>query len=163
MKTDNRKTFPFKVNAKSYYLTTLIAFMTVAAVIFFIGSNFNKAAAAAAQESDKEASYKLTPEMLSYALNYKSEDLNVRYEIMNQLPCTELASSELGGRTLKPGVYCLSSANLEGSLVLDGAMPSNHRRQPDLSKSVKLNQPVQTDSAAERLTSRSPTVQAIRI
>ena len=49
------------------------------------------------------------------------KDLSVAFSKINQLPCTELSDSNLSGKTFGPGVYCLSSAELEGQLTLDGA------------------------------------------
>ncbi|MGE0657237.1 MAG: ice-binding family protein, partial [Pyrinomonadaceae bacterium] len=41
-------------------------------------------------------------------------------DAMRQLPCTELKSGALAGRTFKPGVYCVNSAELDGEMVIDG-------------------------------------------
>lgn len=46
-------------------------------------------------------------------------DLAASFNAINQLPCVEVADSELGGKVFTPGVYCLSSANLAGSVTLD--------------------------------------------
>ena len=54
----------------------------------------------------------------SDALRAKSDLANAFYGI-SQLPCTELADSELGGKSFSPGVYCVSSARLAGQAVLD--------------------------------------------
>ncbi|HSK71876.1 MAG TPA: ice-binding family protein, partial [Pyrinomonadaceae bacterium] len=47
-------------------------------------------------------------------------DLMNAFSAMNQLPCTEVDDSELGGKTFAPGVYCLSSARIAGEMILDG-------------------------------------------
>ena len=46
-------------------------------------------------------------------------DLAASFNAINQLPCVDVADSELGGKVFTPGVYCLSSANLAGSVTLD--------------------------------------------
>ena len=48
-------------------------------------------------------------------------DAQVEYAYLDGLPCdTNLTGTDLGGRTLKPGVYCFdSSAQLTGTLILD--------------------------------------------
>ncbi len=114
MKTNNRT-----------YLMTLFAFMAVAVVGFLQLTTFNGAANVSAQESEDLNVNRATPEMIAYALTYKTDDLAVRHNLINQLPCTELRSADLGGKTLGAGVYCLSSAKLAGELVLDGAGDMN--------------------------------------
>jgi len=47
------------------------------------------------------------------------KDLAASFNAINQLPCTDVADAELGGRKFTPGVYCLSSARLAGQVVLD--------------------------------------------
>jgi hypothetical protein len=47
------------------------------------------------------------------------KDLSDVFSAISQLPCTEIADSELGGKTFGPGVYCLGSADLTSRLVLD--------------------------------------------
>ena len=37
------------------------------------------------------------------------------------LPCSEVEDTNLGGKSFAPGVYCLSSADLRGNVVLDAA------------------------------------------
>ncbi len=46
-------------------------------------------------------------------------DLAYTFYGISQLPCTELADSELGGKSFSPGVYCVSSARIAGQVVLD--------------------------------------------
>jgi len=48
------------------------------------------------------------------------KDFSDSFSAINQLPCTEAADADLGGRTFGPGVYCLASAQLAGEMVLDG-------------------------------------------
>ncbi len=40
-------------------------------------------------------------------------------DAMRQLPCTEMKSSDLSGKSFNPGVYCLSAAELNGEMTLD--------------------------------------------
>jgi len=40
-------------------------------------------------------------------------------QIINQLPCTDLSESDLAGRAIAAGVYCLPSMNLKGQITLD--------------------------------------------
>ncbi len=47
-------------------------------------------------------------------------DLAASFNAFNQLPCVDVADSELGGKKFTPGVYCLSSARLTGEVTLDG-------------------------------------------
>ncbi|MEJ7861667.1 MAG: ice-binding family protein, partial [Pyrinomonadaceae bacterium] len=47
------------------------------------------------------------------------KDFKSSFNYINQLPCTEVADSNLGGKTFTPGVYCLSSADLAGEVVLN--------------------------------------------
>lgn len=46
-------------------------------------------------------------------------DFSSSFNYINQLPCTEVADSNLGGKTFTPGVYCLSSADLAGQVMLN--------------------------------------------
>ncbi len=48
------------------------------------------------------------------------KDFSHSFGALNGLPCTEVADTELGGKTFGPGVYCLGSAQLAGEMVLDG-------------------------------------------
>ena len=48
------------------------------------------------------------------------KDLAGAFNAINQLPCTDVADAELGGKKFTPGVYCVSSARLAGRVVLDG-------------------------------------------
>ncbi len=47
-------------------------------------------------------------------------DLTSAFNAINQLPCTDLADSELGGKKFAAGVYCVSSARIANQMVLDG-------------------------------------------
>lgn len=47
------------------------------------------------------------------------KDVSNSFSMINQLPCTEVADTNLGGRKFGPGVYCLASADLAGEMVLD--------------------------------------------
>jgi len=48
------------------------------------------------------------------------KDFSHSFGALNGLPCTEVADTDLGGKTFGPGVYCLGSAQLAGEMVLDG-------------------------------------------
>src|SRR5215203_2009550 len=49
-----------------------------------------------------------------------TKELSNSIDAMRQLPCAELRSSDLTGKSFSPGVYCLNSAELNGELTLDG-------------------------------------------
>ena len=65
-----------------------------------------------------------TPDMISNALSNRTGNLSDLFSSVSQLPCTEV-SGELGGRSFKAGVYCVSSARLAGEMVLDGGGDAN--------------------------------------
>ncbi len=46
-------------------------------------------------------------------------DLSNAFSAINQLPCTEVADTDLNGKTFAPGVYCLATADLSSRLVMD--------------------------------------------
>jgi hypothetical protein len=48
------------------------------------------------------------------------KDLADIFSAINQLPCSEVADTNLSDKTFGPGVYCLASADLTSRLVLDG-------------------------------------------
>jgi hypothetical protein len=48
------------------------------------------------------------------------KDLAKAFSSMNQLPCKEVADTDLSGKTFTPGVYCLGSAELSSRLIMDG-------------------------------------------
>ena len=50
-----------------------------------------------------------------------TKDLSNTIDAIRQLPCTELRSSDLTGKSFNPGVYCLNSAELNGEMTLDSA------------------------------------------
>ncbi|MEJ7700703.1 MAG: ice-binding family protein [Pyrinomonadaceae bacterium] len=47
------------------------------------------------------------------------KDFAGAFKFINYLPCTEVADTNLGGKTFTPGVYCLSSADLAGQVILN--------------------------------------------
>ena len=53
-------------------------------------------------------------------MNRAQKDLAGSFNAINQLPCTDVAESDLGGRKFTSGVYCVSSARLAGQITLDG-------------------------------------------
>ena len=50
-----------------------------------------------------------------------TRDLSNSIDAIRQLPCTELRSSDLTGKSFNPGVYCMNSAELNGEMTLDSA------------------------------------------
>ena len=50
-----------------------------------------------------------------------TKDLSNSIDAIRQLPCTEVRSSDLTGKSFNPGVYCLNSAELNGEMTLDSA------------------------------------------
>jgi len=55
------------------------------------------------------------------------QDLKDAMRIIAQLPCAAVAGNEISGKTFGPGVYCLSSANLAGQMMLDAGGDPNAR------------------------------------
>ena len=55
------------------------------------------------------------------------QDMQRAMSVIAQLPCADVASGELAGKTFTPGVYCLSSAELTGEMVLSAAGDVNAR------------------------------------
>lgn len=104
---------------KTFYLVTLTALALVAVMGLLLVPGASTSGTVSAQEGAAEVRGEVaTPEMIAYALTHSS-DLNVKYNVINQLPCQEL-SGDLSGKTVAPGVYCLASADLASDLVLDG-------------------------------------------
>jgi len=58
--------------------------------------------------------------MRSAAGRKATKELANSIDALRQLPCTELKSGALAGRTFTPGVYCMDSAELAGEMVIDG-------------------------------------------
>ncbi len=50
-----------------------------------------------------------------------TKDLSNSIDAIRQLPCTEVRSSDLTGKSFAPGVYCMNSAELNGEVTLDSA------------------------------------------
>jgi hypothetical protein len=103
---------------KTLYLAAHFALVALLAAGLLLVPAFNSTGTVAAQDQDG-AQQQVTPDMLSYALNFNN--LKNAYSAMNQLPCTQVKETDLTGRTYAPGVYCLSSASLAGEMTLDGA------------------------------------------
>ncbi len=53
------------------------------------------------------------------------KDLARAFSSINQLPCSQIADTDLSDKTFGPGVYCLASADLASRLVLDAQGDSN--------------------------------------
>jgi len=65
----------------------------------------------------------LTPENRGQA----KQDLRNALRAINQLPCADVADTNLSGKSFTPGVYCLSSADLAGEVSLSGGGDVNSR------------------------------------
>jgi hypothetical protein len=105
---------------KTFYLVTMVALVAVAVMGYLLVPSFNSTSVVSAQESASKADGEIaTPEMLRYALDFKSDDMAKSFSALNQLPCTEVDDTDLSGKSFKAGVYCLSSAQLAGQLVVD--------------------------------------------
>ena len=50
-------------------------------------------------------------------------DLQTSFGYINQLPCNNVDSADLGGKSFGPGVYCLSSASLQLSALASKGKP----------------------------------------
>jgi hypothetical protein len=107
---------------KTFYLVTLAVLVAVAVAGYLLVPTFSGASTVSAQESASKADggEVATPEMLRYALDFKADDMAKSFSALNQLPCTEVSDTDLSGKSFKAGVYCLSSAQLAGQMVLDG-------------------------------------------
>ncbi|MEO8572784.1 MAG: ice-binding family protein [Pyrinomonadaceae bacterium] len=55
------------------------------------------------------------------------QDMKDALRWIAQLPCADVAETNLGGKTFSPGVYCLASADLAGQVTLSGGGDSNAR------------------------------------
>jgi len=55
------------------------------------------------------------------------KDLRDALRVIDQLPCADVAESNLSGKTFTPGVYCLSSGDLAGQMLISGAGDPNSR------------------------------------
>src|SRR4030095_5293595 len=55
------------------------------------------------------------------------QDMKDALRAIAQLPCAELSDTQLGGKTFTPGVYCLSSADLAGTMTVNGDGDANAR------------------------------------
>ncbi len=106
---------------KTFYLVTMVALVAVAVMGYLLVPSFNSTSVVSAQESASkgDGGEVATPEMLRYALDFKSDDMAKSFSALNQLPCTEVDDTDLSGKSFKAGVYCLSSAQLAGQLVVD--------------------------------------------
>ncbi|MGB7070714.1 MAG: ice-binding family protein, partial [Pyrinomonadaceae bacterium] len=114
MKKNIRRPFLQSISGRAFYLTTLLILTAIAAVGYLAVFSGSSTVSAARDEAEVA-----TPEMINFAMDFKG-DMATSLSAINQLPCTELKDSALGGKTLTPGVYCLASADLAGDLRLDG-------------------------------------------
>ncbi len=147
--------FPVSKTAFSVVLLAVVAAVAVAALIM-PGTASNSVVAAQESADVASAPEQVTPEMLSYALNFRTasnytvfadrgisdrgnsqirgnsgdalrdeggvlagKELSRTIDALMQLPCREVAGSDLTNKRFEPGVYCLPSADLAGSMTLD--------------------------------------------
>ena len=127
MKTEKRNSILLGASKKTLYFMTLFAFMAAGAAAYLTAPvTLDGTATVSAQRANplavgiRSGGERLTPEMLSYALGNRTNNLSDMISAISQLPCHEIADTELGGRSFDPGVYCLSSARLAGELKLNG-------------------------------------------
>ncbi len=105
---------------KTFYFLTLIALFAVAVAGYLLVPSINSSGTVSAQETISAGDgERATPEMLRYALDFKSDDMSKSFSALKQLPCTTIGTTELGGKSFRAGVYCLDSAQLAGQLVVD--------------------------------------------
>ena len=64
-----------------------------------------------------------TPENFGQA----KQDMRDALRWIAQLPCADVAETDLAGKTFGPGVYCLASADLAGQMTISGGGDSNAR------------------------------------
>ncbi|MBK7705571.1 MAG: DUF3494 domain-containing protein [Acidobacteria bacterium] len=55
------------------------------------------------------------------------QDLRDALRVIDQLPCTVVDDTSLGGKSFDPGVYCLSSADLAGQMTVNAGDNPNAR------------------------------------
>ncbi|HEX9930688.1 MAG TPA: ice-binding family protein [Pyrinomonadaceae bacterium] len=142
-----RKTFLPRVNAKPAYLKMFITLVIITAVGFVLASNFNGSSKAAQEKvTQNPGDEQATPEMLAYALNFKSaagyqtlaaksdevsartkKELSDTYSAISQLPCTRIDGAQMSGKSFASGVYCFDSAELAGQMALDGENDSTSK------------------------------------
>ncbi len=129
--TTKRRSFSLlSWGSKTLYFMTLIACVAAGAAAYLNVPNFNGATTASAQRVEfpvgvRSGGERATPGMISYALGNRTNNLSDMISAISQLPCHEVADTELGGKSFAPGVYCLSSARLAGEMTLNGENDPN--------------------------------------
>lgn len=167
-----RNNFKFRVVNRAI----LFAAAFVVGILFVLGAFFQHSSIGSVkvQAASTEFQGGATPEMIAYALNFRTagnyavfggrsvrnrgestfrgsvgssgtvsgvanlpeaaspesygrakQDMKDALSVISQLPCAEIASGTLGGKTFTPGVYCLPSAELNGELILSASGDSN--------------------------------------
>ena len=94
MNMNVRKTFLHRVSTKTFVFMTGVAMVAMAALGLLLVPNFNSASAQEASEAQNVE--RATPEMIAYALNFKT-GLADGIAAINQLPCETVNESELAG------------------------------------------------------------------
>jgi hypothetical protein len=142
-----RKTFLPRVNAKPAYFKMFITLVIITAVAFVLASNFNGLSKAAQEKvTQNPGDEQATPEMLAYALNFKSaagyqtlaaksdevsartkKELSDTYSAISQLPCRKIDGAQMSGKSFASGVYCFDSAELAGQMTLDAENDSTSK------------------------------------
>jgi hypothetical protein len=124
-----------------------ITLVIITAVGFALASNFNGSSKAAQEKvTQNPGDEQATPEMLAYALNFKSaagyqtlaaksdevsartkKELSDTFSAISQLPCTKIDGAQMSGKSFASGVYCFDSAELAGQMTLDGENDSTSK------------------------------------
>jgi hypothetical protein len=136
MKTKEKNTFLFRGNKRTLYFMMLIALLAVGAISYLLVPTSGTVSAQSSESSESnvqnlESSEPVgsnelaTSDMIRNALSNRTNNLSDLFSSVSQLPCTEVGGEELGGRSFKAGVYCVSSARLAGEMVLDGGGDAN--------------------------------------
>ena len=131
MKMKEKNTFLFRGNKRTLYFMTLIALLAVGAIGYLLVPTSDTVSAQSSESSESNvqnlesfepdgSKEPATYDMIRTALGNRTNNLSDLFSSVSQLPCTEVGGEELGGRSFKAGVYCLSSARLAGEMILDG-------------------------------------------
>ena len=129
-----KKSIPFLLGAskRTLYFMTLVAFLAAGFAAYLTVPAFNDTAAAQVEAQEaalpvgvRSKGEQATAGMISFALGNRTGSLADMISALNQLPCHDVADTELGGKSFAPGVYCLSSARLAGELTLNGGDDPN--------------------------------------
>ncbi len=108
------------MTSKKNFQIVQLAFIGLLALALLLAPAFNSTGTVLAQDNNTIAPQgeQATLEQIGFALN-QAKDMSQSYNFINQLDCTKVDSADLSGKTFRPGVYCLASAELAGTMVLD--------------------------------------------